>query len=103
MQELLARPDKTECILGALLDPLTPAQISALKDAVKHYEEHHSEMKGWAKQWCNDDAPGSVEISLVRDDRKSNPGSVEISLVRDDRKSNDLPRARWATELDFCK
>ena len=46
MQELLARPDKTECILGALLDPLTPAQISALKDAVKHYEEHHSEMKG---------------------------------------------------------
>ena len=77
-------PEKNEYILGALLDPLDAAQKTALAVAVEH-----GDFKGWAGSFGNADA-------------KAEPDKSGPPLVCDLLKSKDIPRARWADELDFC-
>lgn len=84
MQEVLAMPEKSEYIIDALLGPLAAPQKSALVAAAEH-----GSIKGWAGSYGNADATTA-------------PGKSGWPLVCDLRKSKDIPRARWADELDFC-
>lgn len=84
---MLARPDKTEYVLGALLHPLESKQRAALEQAAEH-----GNLKGWAAAVS---AVQSGNDALTAD-------SLEPPLVCDLLKTKNVPRARWADELDFC-
>jgi hypothetical protein len=81
---VLAMPEKSEYIIAALLGPLAAPQKSALVAAAEH-----GSIKGWAGSYGNAGATTA-------------PGKSGWPLVCDLRKSKDIPRARWADELDFC-
>lgn len=83
LQQVLANPDKNEYVLRALLRPLDPSQKEALEHAVAQ-----GGLEGWARLCA--DAPATANHAL------------DPPLVEDRLEELDLPRARWADELDFC-
>ena len=87
LQEVLARPDKTQYVLGALLHPLGSEQKAALEQAAEH-----GNLKGWAAAF------GDVQSGIDT----MNADILQPPLVCDLLKSKNVPRARWADELDFC-